>query len=127
MEALPEDAFVVIDAFRKLVENHLKLVSELGNFLEVNYKLNKNNILFRNTMISTFMQICEKAPGIEKEDFEKIINSLKVSEEVKEMLLEDLEDAIENLHLKKFMEANKNELTEAIEKFDEKVNVFLVL
>jgi len=117
----------VIDAFRKLVENHLKLVSELGNFLEVNYKLNKNNTLFRNTMISTFMQICEKAPGIEKEDFEKIINSLKVSEEVKEMLLEDLEDAIENLHLKKFMEANKNELTEAIEKFDEKVNVFLVL
>ncbi len=93
-----------------------------GRLLEKAYKEYNNNLLFRNAMVSTFMEILEELPEVEKEDLVKFLESLNLRKEVKELVIEDIEEATENLAIKNHLIANEERLKRAIEKFNEKIN-----
>ena len=90
--------------------------------LESSYEAYSQDSLFRNAMVSTFMEILEEIPEVEKEDLIKFLESLNLKKEIEQLVIEDIEEAVENLSLKRHLGANEERLKRAIEKFNEKIN-----
>ena len=106
----------ILGIYRKYLQH------KSARLLEKAYEIYSQDSLFRNAMVSTFMEILEEVPELEKEDLIKFLESLSLKKEVKELMVEDIEEAVENLTLKKHLKANEERLKRAIEKFNEKIN-----
>lgn len=93
----------------------------MERLIERLYRRYADDCIFRNTIISFFVELCQRAPEL-KEKLPAVIESANIDAEVKELILEDIEEAVENLALKKYLKANKERIKRAIEKFNGKIN-----
>lgn len=74
----------------------------MERLIERLYRRYADDCIFRNTIISFFMELCQRVPEL-KEKLPAAIESANIDAEVKELILEDIEEAIENLALRESM------------------------
>jgi len=89
--------------------------------IEEIYRKYKDNPLLRNSMTSVFMKLLEES-SLSEQDLRSFIEKLELKEEIEKLIMEDLEEAIENISLKRSLDERREDLEQAISQFRERLN-----
>jgi hypothetical protein len=96
---------------------------KLRYLVERRYRKYKDNIMFRNAMEGLLLQIYEEVKGsMSEKQFLEFAGSLALSEEIKELIREDAEEALHSYRLREACRANEERLKSAVREFKRKIN-----